>query len=381
MIPLGTDRPLSRPTLITIALIAMNVIIFLAGTLLERFNPDLYNRLLPQLWVHGKDFHWWTLFTSVFLHAGWMHLLGNMLFLWVFGQNVEDRFGRIWFTIFYLTGGVAASALHATFSPNPAIGASGAISAVTGAFIVLFPRTNVRCLMFFFWIGIYSIPSWLFILFGIARDFVSVSSDTGVAHLAHIGGYSFGILVSLVLLWRRVLPREPYDLFSIGRQAYRRRQFQELGVKRDEAIRRGGTAATKFRVSAESQAVAAARAKVSSLAAHQDLTHAGQAYRELVGQFAHCPGATVLAPRQQIDVANHLYAIGDHQTAAYAYEQYFAAYPKDSKIPEVRLLLGLLNTRFLNDPVRARAVLSGLPPILMDLQQRELAQTLIEELG
>lgn len=382
LIPLGTERPLRRPTLVTFILIAANVLIFIAVQVITRLSPDFAEtwryEWLPKLWVHGHNFHWWTLITSVFLHGGWMHLLGNMLFLWVFGQNVEDRFGRWWYLAFYLLGGVAASGLHATFSDSPAIGASGAIAAVGGAFLVLFPRTHVRCLFFIFF-TIYSIPSWWFIGFAIARDFIGPAYNDGVAHLAHLGGYGFGILVSLFLLWRRILAREPYDLFTIGRQAYRRRQFKEFGVKRDEAISK--RISSKHAGAPHTSEVAQARASVNDQLTRANLPAAGDEYKSLVERFGHIAGATILSRQSQMDLANHFFATADHQSAAYTYERFLEAYGKDSDAPRARLMLGLINARYLNDPVRAKAVLAGLPSDLREPSQRDLAQRLLDELG
>lgn len=382
MIPLGTELPLRRPTLVTPALIGLNVVIFLATMVVHRVDPTLWNEQTQrQLAVYGRNFHWWTLFSSAFLHAGWMHLIGNMIFLWVFGQNVEDRFGRVWFLVFYLLGGAASGGLHAAFERSPAIGASGAIAAVAGAFLVLFPRTHVRCLWFLGLIGIYSIPAWVFIGIAIAKDLVLAGSwSDGVARLAHLGGYGFGISVCLVLLWRRVVPRQPYDLFTIGRQAYRRRQFKELGVRRDDSARRRMDRSARDG-NLQADALASARADVAARITGRDLDAAGDAYKALVEHHAHTPGASTLSRNHQYDLANHFFARADHQTAAYCYERFLEAYASDSEAPRVRLLLGLINARYLNDPVRARAVLTSLPSCLRDADQRALAETLLKELA
>lgn len=381
MIPLGTELPLRRPTLVTPALIGLNVVIFLATTVLERFEPSLWNdNIRNDLAVYGGNFHWWALITSAFLHAGWMHLIGNMIFLWVFGQCVEDRFGRVWFLLFYLLGGAASGGVHAAFENSRAIGASGAIAAVAGAFLVLFPRTHIRCLWFFGLIGIYSIPAWVFLSIAIARDLVMSGWSDGVARLAHLGGYGFGVAVCLVLLWRRVLPRQPYDLFTIGKQAYRRRQFKELGVKRDDGAKKK-LARLSRDFNPRTEELAAARAEVATCFAKREPDAAGRAYKLLVEKHAHTPGATTLSRTHQYDLANYFFAQGDHQTAAYCYERFLEGYAADSEAPRVRLLLGLINARYLNDPVRARAVLTDLPTVLRDNDQRVLAETLLKELA
>jgi len=382
MIPLGTELPLRRPTLITPALIGLNVVIFLATTVLQRFDPSLWNDdVRRNLAIQGSNFHWWALLTSAFLHAGWMHLLGNMIFLWVFGQNVEDRFGRVWFTLFYLLGGAASGGVHAIFEKSAAIGASGAIAAVAGAFLVLFPRTHIRCLWFLGLIGIYMIPAWVFIAIAIARDLILVGNwSDGVARLAHLGGYGFGIVVSLVLLWRRVLPRQPYDLFTIGKQAYRRRQFKELGTKRDDGQKKRLARAAQD-ASPRSDDLASARAGISTMLSKGELDAGARSYVVLVESYADMPGATLLSRNHQYDLANYFFSQGNHQTAAYCYERFLEGYASDNEAPRVRLLLGLINARYLNDPIRARSVLTGLPTLLHETDQRALAETLLKELA
>ena len=393
LIPFGTDRPLHRPSFMTPLLIGVNIAVFLAHAIAERvMDPQDFQRLLSPLLVSGPNFRPWQLVTYAFLHAGWKHLLGNMLFLWVFGPNVEDRLTRWGFLAFYLVGGAVAGGAHALFEANPALGASGAVAAVTGAYIVLFPHTRIKCLLFFIIIGIYQIPAWFFIAFAIAKDLVFAGfANDNVAYIAHIGGYAFGILVSLVLLWRHVLSREPYDLFTIGRQAYRRRQLREATHRyqarpgmpeRRPANRRSapGTAASLPEAPADGPA-AHARAAIAALLAQDKLVEAASAYKQLVEEHAATPAMCTLGRRHQLDIANHFFSVGEFEAASYAYQRFLDTYPRDAESPRVRLILGLINARYLNDPVRARQLLAGLETSLHDAAQRELANTLLVELG
>jgi tetratricopeptide (TPR) repeat protein len=314
-----------------------------------------------------------------------------MLFLWVFGPNVEDRLTRMGFLAFYLVGGAVAGGAHALFEANPALGASGAVAAVTGAYIVLFPHTRIKCLLFFIIIGIYQIPAWFFIAFAIAKDlFFAGFGNDNVAYLAHIGGYAFGILVSLVLLWRHVLSREPYDLFTIGRQAYRRRQLREAthryartgGPDRRPSSRRNGPGEVPPAAEVPADGPAAhARAAIATLLAQEKHADAAAAYKQLVEEHAATPAVCTLGRRHQLDIANHFFSAGDFEAASYAYQRFLDTYPRDAEAPRVRLILGLINARYLNDPVRARQLLSGLDASLHDATQRELANTLLVELG
>ncbi len=382
LIPIGTDRPLRRPPLVTPVLIGINIALYLCQAILEKSDPEAYRRLLEPLLVSGPAFKPWQLITSAFLHASWWHVLGNMVVLWVFGPNVEDRLTRIGFVAFYLVGAAVSGGAHAIIENNPALGASGAVSAVTGAYIVLFPRTNIKCVLFIIIIGIFNIPAWAFIAFAIAKDLVFAGfAGDNVARFAHLGGYAFGLVVSLLLLWRRILAREPYDLFTIGRQAYRRRQLKEASFNRNRTeanapVRRVGSDGNT-----DDSPAAKARANVSSLLANNQLEQAGIAYKQLVEQHADKPALCTLSRRHQLDLANNFFSLGDHEAAAYAYQRFLEAYERDTEVPRVRLMLGLINTRYLNDPVRARQLLSGLAPLLRDADQKLLAETLLKELG
>ena len=158
---------------------------------------------------------WMTLFTSMFLHGGWAHILGNMLFLWVFGDNLEHHFGRVGFLVFYLATGVLASATHILFnwdSGIPAIGASGAIAGILGAYLLLFPRRRIRTLFMAGFITVMEIPAiWLLVMWMVIQLFSGVGGlvvaggGGGVAYWAHVGGFIAG--AAIVAGWR-ILRRE-----------------------------------------------------------------------------------------------------------------------------------------------------------------------------
>jgi len=157
-----------------------------------------------------------TLVTSMFLHGGFMHLLGNMLFLWVLGDNVEDAMGHKRFVIFFLAAGVIAALAHAITGPGsqiPMIGASGAISGVIGAYLMLHPKARIKTLV---WIFILSLPAWVVLGFWIGLQVLSAATDTGggVAWWAHIGGFLAGVI--LVIPMRR----KGVPLFDRGKKSF-----------------------------------------------------------------------------------------------------------------------------------------------------------------
>ena len=205
MIPLGdiSRRPRGF-AFITTLIIVVNVYVFL----LELAGGDRFVyawSVIPLHVTHGH--HTITLITSMFMHAGWMHIIGNMVFLWAFGPALEDAMGHFTFSIFYLAGGAFAMMAQVLGDPNssiPCLGASGAIAAVMGAFIITFPRDRIRTLLFFLiFIRISYIPAVFLIGFWFIMqilDFGSVASvrTGGVAYLAHIAGFLFGVATARI---------------------------------------------------------------------------------------------------------------------------------------------------------------------------------------
>ena len=156
---------------------------------------------------------WLSVLTSMFLHGGWLHIIGNMLFLWVFGDNVEDRLGKVGFLLFYLVGGVAAGALQFVFAPDstiPNVGASGAVAAVLGAYLFLFPRARVLTgvALVFIWTVI-ELPAivvlGLWFVLQLFSGFAGLGAEvnSGVAYWAHVGGFAFGFVFAVLALRRR----------------------------------------------------------------------------------------------------------------------------------------------------------------------------------
>jgi len=381
IIPLSTELRLPRPPIVTTTLVAVTIGAHFALEILTRLDPAQAEaiRTFGQVW-RGPPFQWWGLVTSAFLHAGWIHLLGNMVFLWVFGPSVEDRYGRIGFLAFYFAGAAVSGWAHIAFEPMPAIGASGAIAAVTGAFIVLFPHTLIRCL-WIFGLTIINAPAWWVIGLGILWNlFASTFGlDAGVATIAHLGGYAFGIALTMLLLWRGVFPRQPYDLFTWIRQAQRRRALRSA-----TAVVRGPTLpekAVRSRDSHRSDAVAKARAEVSRLMSLKDLPAAEKAYAALVRDHADAAPALLTLPRAtQYELATHLYAQGRHAQAADAFARLLTVYPNDPEADQIRLLLARMYLRRLGRPDEAATLLNTVIESSRDDEMRALAEREIADI-
>jgi membrane associated rhomboid family serine protease len=206
-IPLGdASRPLRRFPLATIAIIILNVYIF--------FKELVYGDSFVWVWsvvpiriVHGNS--WITILTSMFMQASWMHIIGNMIYLWAFGREMENTMGTGRFTFFYLIGGVVAMMCQIVgdpFAQVPCLGASGAIAAVMGAFLVTYPRDRIRTIVFFvIFVRITFIPAALLIGFWFMMQILNFGSVArvhtgGVAYLAHIGGFLFGAATARFLV-------------------------------------------------------------------------------------------------------------------------------------------------------------------------------------
>lgn len=215
MLPIGDDNSTRRTIpVVTYLLIFLNVIIFLFE--LAAGNEFIYRwSFTPAYFLTNPGFEWITIFTSMFLHGSWMHLLGNMLYLWIFGDNVEDRMGHGRFLIFYLLCGVVATIaqLFATSSADlniPNLGASGAIAGVLASYLVLFPHQRVRVVLIAWVIplpALLVIGGW-FLLQVLYQ--MSYTSD-GVAYMAHIGGFIAGLLLTFVFRKKNMPPRLPYS--------------------------------------------------------------------------------------------------------------------------------------------------------------------------
>jgi membrane associated rhomboid family serine protease len=219
MIPLRDENPTRSTAFVTIALIVANVAVFfyeLTLTTTQQVNTFFADfALVPSeiltdhtLPVYG------TVISSMFLHGGWLHLIGNMLYLWIFGNNIEDCVGRIRFILFYLLCGAAAAATQVVMNPGsqvPMVGASGAVSGVLGAYLLLFPRARVLVLLpIFIFYRLFHVPAALLLIFWFALQLLSglsalgVNVSGGIAFWAHIGGFVAGMLLILPFKKQRV---------------------------------------------------------------------------------------------------------------------------------------------------------------------------------
>ena len=208
MIPLRDTQPSYTFPFVTVAIIALNVFAFLYEFTMD---PYEFNFFIAHHGVIPARLQWVDVLTSIFLHGGWLHLIGNMWFLWIYGDNVEDILGHAQYLVFYLLCGLAATMVHVVFNADsrvPTIGASGAIAGVMGAYVVKFPHSKITTLVpVVVFITTMEIPAYLILLYWFVIQFFSGVGSMGHSHLsqggvawfAHIGGFLAGVALILVM--------------------------------------------------------------------------------------------------------------------------------------------------------------------------------------
>ncbi len=359
MIPLGTDQQARRTPVATAGIIALTVAAFLVEmTVLRRADEATAARFENALALSRAHFAWWQPLTYQFLHdpGSLWHLLGNMLFLWVFGAPVEGRLGRPGFLAFYLAGGAVAGLAHLALNGAPVIGASGAVSAVTGAFIVLCPRARVAMLL---WFSIIPVPALLVVALYFALDlFGALGARGGVAHLAHLGGTLFGVGVTAVLLATGMVKRTDLDMVFLIKQWRRRTEMRDAL----RGTRAGGP---------WESAGAGGDARVAALPVG-------------VGATASPNQADALAARRVAkrlaDEAGAAFQRGDFAAALEGFRGALAKAPDAPDADQTRMMVALILARKLPDAAAARAALAAVGTAL-PAHLEPLRAALRQELG
>lgn len=365
LIPIGTEIRPRRAPVANWILIGVNVALHMfAGPVSRLVGFDLSTEWA--LDAARPALHQYL--TYQFLHGDIWHLVGNMLFLWIFGNAVCDRMGSLGYLLFYLAGGVFAGFAFTVGADNPIVGASGSIAAVTTAFLALFPRVHVTMLVWMFFIFTFQIPAMILIIFKIILwdNVIAPALDQGaasnVAYSAHLAGYAFGFAVAMGLLAVRALPRNPFDMVALW-DRWRRRTGLGGGPASTVLTARPVIAEEVESRPLESiplTPIEQLREEVAARLAARDLSAAAAGYRRLLALDEH----QVLARAPQLEIANHLAQTRRYDEAARAYEAFLTAYPGSADAPQVRLFLGLIYGRYLQDYPRAvshlREALAGL---------------------
>jgi len=375
-IPIRTDVPLRRTPYVNWAIMGTCVIVY---TLQVSVLKNGWDRPFV---LNARDPHLWQFFTYQFMHGSALHLLGNMLFLFIFGNNVNDKMGNVAYLGFYLAGGVFAGIASVLVDTGRIVGASGSIAAVTGAYLILLPRSHVTIFYLFYFIGSFEISGMWFVLAFFALDvfyqFGSSGAADGVAHMAHIGGTLFGAAICLLLLWVRLLPRDMFDVLALLDRWNRRRQHRD-------AVSRGydpfgysprGAPPRREAINPMGDRIQDLRASISDAIAHQNMPEAVKLYLEL---RAIDPNQ-VLSKQSQLDVANQLFTQQIYPAAADSYELYLRAYPKADQLENIQLMLGIIYARYLQRYDKAKEALEAALPKLHAPRDIDLAKSELEEI-
>lgn len=375
VIPIRTEAAVRGSPLVNYWLIAVNIAAFLAfgdyapATLREFAREQLYFRSYP---THFHHF-----FTYQFLHGDVSHLLGNMLFLWVFGNSVCGKMGGGPYLLFYLACGVFAAWANAMFKAEPffLIGASGSIAGITTAYLALFPRSYVTVMVWlFFFIQFFELPAMILIGLKVIvwDNLISPRLGSGgeqVAYLAHLGGYLFGFAGSLAMLGVRGIARDQFDILALWGRWHRRKSWQGPAPRR-----------------LERPAVVDAEQRKAETVFFDQITDLRQRIIEDITQRATgtaldeyerlqtlSPGQVLPEPIQ-LEVAREYYRRGQFDAAVKAFARFLQCYPESGEAPNIRLLTGIIHARDLKQYETAEKLLSDSMRVLRDEDRRQQCQ-------
>ncbi|MBW7988479.1 MAG: rhomboid family intramembrane serine protease [Planctomycetes bacterium] len=376
ILPYRTSIYPRRTPYMNYGLIAVNVLIFLL-TYRPHTNPSTGPQVLS-LWAQQFELisnrpYLWQFVSYAFLHGGFMHIIGNMFFLYLFGNNVNDKLGNIGYLCFYLAGAVFSGIGHTLVSGGSVIGASGAVAAVTGAYLVLFPQTLITVLYWFFFIGMIEVPALYFIILKmIIIDNVITRYTPQVAYDAHLSGYAFGVAAMLGMLGTRLISSSNFDLWAMIRQWNRRRQYRDtVSSGYDPFTGRTENKRTKPKSPAEQQKDEKSkelRREINKRVTERNLPAAAGLYLELMTHDSE----QILPKQHLLDIANQL--AGDNKPAesAQAYEKFLSRYKNYEYAEQVELMLGILYCRYLNKPTLAIKYLEAAAKKLTDPGQLKM---------
>ncbi len=389
VLPIRTSIRPWRTPYANYALILVNAIIFLLELHIAPQGGLAFRPWVAYFMLTPSELRLWQLVSYAFLHGTFLHVIGNMFFLYVFGNNVNDKLGNIGYLCLYLAGaafsGIGHTVLHLS-SPVPTLGASGAVAAITGAYLVLFPQTLLTVFYWlFFFIGTLEISALYFIGFKlIFWDNMYLRRIPNVAYDAHLSGYAFGILAMIGALAAGLVSSSSFDLWAMIKQRNRRRRYRDsVSGGYDPFAGRTMTKQIKVKevkkTAAEQQLeekLKQLRHKISSRIGERNLPAAAELYLELT----ELDSKQVLPRQYLLDVANQLASESKHAQAAEAYEKFLARYGNYEYVEQVELMLGLLYSRYLEQPEAALKHLQAAAKKLFDPDQLKMCNDEIAKL-
>lgn len=389
ILPIRTSIRPSRTPYMNYALIVVNVIIFFL-TYSRHFDRltgtvEVLRPWAEQFMLIPARPHLWQFVSYAFLHGGLMHVFGNMFFLYLFGNNVNDKLGSVGYLCFYLAGAVFSGIGHILLGGGSVLGASGAVAAVTGAYLVLFPKTLITVIYWFIFIGTMELPALYFILFKlIFLDNIIARYTPNVAYDAHLAGYAFGMIAVLGMLAVGLISTSGFDLWAMVKQWNRRRRYRDsvsegydpfAGRMRAKPIKAKEVKKTAVQKQKEED-LQRLRNEISKRIAERNLPAAVGLYLELIKL-----DPKQVPPRQYLlDIANQLASENKHAESAQAYKQFLAHYGNYEYIEQVELMLGILYSRYLHEPELAVKHLQVAAKKLTDPGQLKMCQDELTQL-
>ncbi len=338
---------------------------------------------------------WYQFITYAFLHNDFWHVGFNMFFLYLFGSNVSDKLGTLKYLIFYFAGAVLSALGHivvgklwgsASIAGNvPLIGASGAVSAVIGAYLVFYPQTLITVFYWFYFFGTIEVPALYLIAFKlIFVDNMLFRATHNVAHDAHLAGYAFGILAGLLLLATGFVKVSGFDLFSMIKQWNRRRRYRDaVAGGLDPFAGRRPAKQIKVKEVKKSAAqqekedkIANIRGEINSRVSQRNFAAAAKLYLRLI----ELDSGQLLSRQNLLDIANQLASEAKYEDAAQAYEKFIRHYGNYEYIEQVELMLGLIYSRYLQQTEAAVHYLKEAEKKLTDPGQLKMCRDELEKL-
>ena len=383
MLPIRTSiRPIKVPYM-NYSLIAANVVVFFLTYRGNGLLPWAGNFMLTP--IHP---FLWQFITYAFLHGGLMHIFGNMYFLYIFGNNVNDKLGNLGYLMFYLGGAVFSAIGHILASSlfgigggiaAPVLGASGAVAAVTGAYLVLFPQTLITIVYWFIFIGTMDLPAiYLILLKLIFFDNVINRSTGNIAYNAHLAGYAFGIVSMLVFLATGLISSGQFDLWAMIRRWNIRRQYRDMtdsgsGRKHIHVRQVKKTPAQQAR----EEEISRMRSEIAERITQGNLSAAAEVYLKLMK----IDDEQRLARQNLLDIANQLMTMGRYEESAAAYEKFLKYYRGYQHNEQIQLMLGVLYSRYLKKDDQALKYLGEARTKLSDPGQLQMCQDEIRRIS
>jgi membrane associated rhomboid family serine protease len=391
LLPIRTSIRPWRTPYANYALIVTNALFFLL-TYWPHRNPltgsgEILRPAALQFMLTPLRPYLWQFVSYAFLHSSIMHIAGNMFFLYLFGNNVNDKLGHIGYLCLYLAGAVFSGIGHTLLSSNPVLGASGAVATVTGAYLVLFPQTLITVFYwFFYFIDTLEISALYFIGFKLIfwdNIIEPRFSPDAIAYSAHLAGYALGIVAILIMLASGLISGSRFDLWAMIKRWNQRRRYRDVVSDSYDPFA-GLTTAKQIKVKEvkktaaqqqQEERIKHLRNEIASRIQH-NLPAAAEAYLELI----ELDNEQILPRQHLLDIANQLASESKHAESAQAYEKFLTHYSNYEYVEQVELMVGILYSRYLHKPELAIKHLQAAAQKLSDHGQVKMCNDELAEL-